>query len=162
PPPLIKTGETISLKFFDPEIYFIMSMVREMDGAHLYKKAVDEATRAISLADTPKLKAHLLAMRGGVYADWGKYDEAFEDLYQAIVSDPNNATIYCDVGYTHIRAGDYTNAIKVLSDAIMLDPKLGVAYLNRGAALRGLGRHTEARSDLDVAVELATMPFQKA
>ena len=52
--------------------------------------------------------------------------------------------------------GRYTEAIVDFDKALALNPQGAKAYANRGLAKSGLGRHEEARADLELALELAT------
>lgn len=154
PPALKRIKNTIQTRFYDPEIYFIISLIKDLDESGQYDSAIKEATNALKTKLSPKLKARMLAIRGGLLADIGKNREATKDFEDAITLDSSNADLYCDFGYALLKANNAPKAYKILSKAIKLNPHHGIAYSNRCAVQWRIGRPKEAISDATKAINL--------
>ena len=68
---------------------------------------------------------------------------------------PLSAETHFTLGNEKNKAGDYKGAIADYNAAIRLKPDFARAYYNRGETKGKLGRLSEARSDLQIAGELA-------
>jgi tetratricopeptide (TPR) repeat protein len=63
-------------------------------------------------------------MRGHLHSQRGEYDQAIQDLSQAIRLDPQSAFPYVNRGVAYDETGKHDLAIADLTEAIRLDPRL--------------------------------------
>jgi tetratricopeptide (TPR) repeat protein len=120
----------------------------------LYKEAINEFTRAISLS--PNFTA-AYSGRGATYSALGQHERAIQDFSKVIELEPNPAEVceaYSNRGLTYHRLGLYETAIRDFSKAIELNPSHVYAYYNRGAAYSAVGQYEKAIRDFSKAIEL--------
>lgn len=84
----------------------------------------------------------------------GKYEEAIDQLDQAIEQDPNAKKAYVLRGASYDSIGQYDQAIADYTRAIEIDPEFVAAYNNRGSVYITLEQHDKGLPDLNKAVEL--------
>jgi superkiller protein 3 len=83
------------------------------------------------------------------------YYEKVESCYkQIIMSNPNNANAYYNLGLTYNDLKNYTEAIKCFQKAIAIDPNDAKAYYNMGIAYRHLKNSEEAIKCFQKAIEI--------
>ena len=71
-------------------------------------------------------------MRGAVFGQAGRYDEALADFNKAIGIDANYAQAYANRGLVYRETGKYDLALAGYNEAIAIDSNYSVAYLGRG------------------------------
>lgn len=84
----------------------------------------------------------------------GKYEEAIDQLDQAIEQDPNAKKAYVLRGASYDSIGQYDQAIADYTRAIEIDPEFVAAYNNRGSVYITLEQYEKGLPDLNKAVEL--------
>jgi len=94
---------------------------------------------------------------GNAYYKARRKEEALAAFEQAILCDPNDASLYNHKGRALM--GRYIDkaleALEAFEQAIRLDPNNADAYCNKGTVLRWLDRDDEALAMYDRAIELA-------
>jgi tetratricopeptide (TPR) repeat protein len=105
-----------------------------------------------TLDDQHRSEAYRL--RGRIYRQLVRYDEALTDLTRAIDLDPKSDRAIADRGETYQAMGRYEEALTDLTRAIDLDPKYHWAIADRGETYRLMGRYEEALTDLTRAIDL--------
>jgi tetratricopeptide (TPR) repeat protein len=110
-----------------------------------YESAIDDFSKAILL----KADAMNYQRRANAYAKLEMFAETIQDLTLAISMDPKSAVLYYNRGTAYARHGSFSEAIADLSKAIELstEPKADY-YMNRGNALKRLGRLDEGERDV--------------
>jgi len=153
PPPLERKGNTISVKFYNPDIYFAMSEIWELEHTGSTNNVVEAVDRALALADAHKFRSRLLVSRGNARLELGSTVDALSDLDEAIRLDPSNPVPFVNHGYALIDLARHQEALDSFTRAIHLAPELAEAHLNRGTTLLLLDRPEEAIDDLAQAIE---------
>ncbi len=117
------------------------------------QESIAEFTKAIEVASSHK-KLLLYSLRAGAYLDFGKPEEALEDLSLAINLGYDNAIAFHRRAMAHSRLGRYEEASRDLSVALQRDPSHVERLVHRGAVYGCLEEYTLAKADLDKAVVL--------
>lgn len=74
----------------------------------------------------------------------GRSQEAADYFAKALKMAPDNATLYCDVGYSHYLRGQWNEAFVHLNRALAIQPEYQRAHINMGMLLARTGRPAEA------------------
>ena len=90
-------------------------------------------------------------LRGNLFTDEHKYDEAIQDYQKAIELDPKLSASYSNWGFSLTMQGDLKGAIAKYKKAIELEPKLSAAYSGWGVAL-------DKQGDLKGAIDKSGRP----
>ena len=101
------------------------------------QQAKDHALKALSMEES---NADAYTLLGNVYAYFGQYDLAINQLNRAIELNPNNATSYNIRGEVMLWAGMVDDAIYSLETAYRYDPNLSPGlsmFLGMGYYLKG-------------------------
>jgi tetratricopeptide (TPR) repeat protein len=88
-------------------------------------------------------------------AELGRLDEALTLFQSLIRTDPNNATIWNNIGIIQFRQGKYLDAVNAFGQAADIDPQFTNALFNKSLALVHLGKDTEALKALDKVLKLS-------
>ena len=83
-----------------------------------------------------------------------RFEEAIEQLTEAVKLDPVLAQAYNARGYAHFRLKQYAEALADFDRAIKLYPGYANAYVNRAATRRASGDKAGAAADQAMAREL--------
>jgi tetratricopeptide (TPR) repeat protein len=84
----------------------------------------------------------------------GKFSQAIHLYSEAILLDPDNASLYIDIARTQIFAGRYDDAIVNASNALLLNPDNSMAYAIRAWALTRKGELDEADQVIQEALRI--------
>ena len=93
-------------------------------------------------------------MRGSVFGQAGRYDEALTDFNQAISIDPNYAQAYANRGLVYRQTGKLDLALADYNKALSIDPAYSTAYLGRGMVYRAQGNALAALKDFNKAIAI--------
>jgi tetratricopeptide (TPR) repeat protein len=132
---------------------------RNLAGSLFEAGRYAEAAKAYAalLAEEPD-DGSLRASYGGVLGALGRYDEALEQLDEAIALEPLNAEAYHNRGLVHERRGDREAAIVEYRTALRYQPD----YPPSSAALRRLTGSAETGGPRTAPERLATLLAQRA
>jgi tetratricopeptide (TPR) repeat protein len=117
-----------------------------------YKDALNDYSEVIMLKpdDGPAYQ-----MRGIAYAKLGRLKEAIKDFTAALAITPNSPALYYDRGTAFAKLGSFLEAVNDLTMAISISTKPEANYyLNRGLALKKLGRAQDSERDIAEAKKL--------
>lgn len=107
--------------------------------------------RAVDLNPDNAIAHHLYATH---LSELGETRRARREIDRAEQLDPGSSIIAANKGLILFYARDYRASIQHLSDLIDRDDSFYIAYVNRSLPLAMLGRHEEARRDLETAARL--------
>lgn len=124
------------------------------DSYREYGKALEFLNKAIILK--PDF-AIAYTLRGHVYYELVRYEEAIADYTKAISLNPNSPDVYYSRAYIlYYELKDYESAILDLTESIKLAPNYGDSYAMRGHIYKKLGKFEEALDDYTEACELGS------
>lgn len=86
-------------------------------------EALYHFNRALELNLTQKDHGNILANKGALYFDMGKYDEAIETLEESLKYVDNNVNSYFNLASSYQKTGDFLNADKYMRKAADLKPE---------------------------------------
>ncbi|MBI2759359.1 MAG: DUF4238 domain-containing protein [Chloroflexi bacterium] len=163
PPPLKKVGNTIQTTFYNPEIYYSISIILMLEKVGQHEDAIKEASNALLNNQlSPSVRARILALRGNALAETGRHRDAIKDFKDAITLDHFNADIYFAYATYLLENNNLGKALKPLSKAIKLNPNFGVAYSNRSVVNWKIGHYSNALKDATTAISLLSDDSEKA
>ena len=117
-------------------------------------RGYEDFTEAILLGPTAKALRTLLYNRGRCQSFNGAYDEAIDDLTEAIRLTPKDADAFVMRGLAWQNLGDFQKAIADYDRAIRNDPESADAFHNRGNAWVYLGKLRKGIADFTRAIQL--------
>src|SRR5579859_1933356 len=88
-------------------------------------------------------------MRGSVYGEAGRPDQALADFNKAISLDPNYAQAYANRALLYRRTNKLDLALADENKALAIDPSYAAAYVGRGIVYREQGRNNQALEDFN-------------
>jgi Flp pilus assembly protein TadD len=94
-------------------------------------------------------------------AQQGRSQESIVLFEGLLAIAPATAYFQSALGALHLRNGNYAHAVGRFNAALNIEPNDLVALVNRGESFIKLGKITEARRDLEKAVEIATRRPQR-
>ena len=118
-----------------------------------------DAIRSLETAlekDSAHGRAH--AYLGAAWERLGDSKRAFEHYDRAIALARDDAKVYCDRSFAHLRAGNHARALHDADQAVRLESHRGLGYAARGQALAKLGRGEDAEESLNEAIDLGIEP----
>ncbi len=118
-----------------------------------YQRALAECDRLIQ-AGSAQQRQYTYFSRGTIYLHQRKYQQALEDLDQAIILNPDNAVAYNNRGCAYYYLKEYQRACADCDKAIALKPEYGIFYGIRAMVYLGLSQLEQAQSDLQKACAL--------
>lgn len=130
-------NEVIKLDYKNPVIYSSLS------GVYLATKDTAQAFEAIRVGrDKYPNDFNLLITETNLYLNTKQNEKAIENLKQAVITDPDNATIHYAVGASYDLMGNKAEAEKAYIKATELNPQhfdanynLGALYVNQAAEI---------------------------
>jgi len=93
-------------------------------------------------------------IRGTVYGEGGRNEQALADFDRAISLDPNYAQAYANRALIYRKSGRLDLALADDNKAIALDANYVPAYLGRGIVYREQGKASQALGDFNKAIAL--------
>jgi tetratricopeptide (TPR) repeat protein len=132
PPALHREGDSIIAEFYDPDVYYALSLVRNFEEMGDYERVLEEATRGLGLAQDNAQKVGFLVARAGALDELGSYDEALRDYDEALELDPQSVIAMTNRAATFLKIEEFEAAAQDLQAVLLLDPDEGVARLNLG------------------------------
>src|SRR5438874_11190894 len=90
-------------------------------------------------------------MRGSVYGQSGRHQDALADFNKASQLDPNYDQAYANRGLIYRQTGKFDLALADYNKALQLDPSYAVAYLGRGIVRRQRKQAPDASNDSNTA-----------
>lgn len=122
------------------------------EGSRDYDGAIASCTRAIELDESRASRS--LAYRGGIYAKFGRWEQATSDFERAVALKPDDPTVRNCYGAALGNADRDAEALVHYDRAVELNPTDAMYRINRGRCKRDLKRVEEALRDPDEAVRL--------
>ncbi|HEY4050399.1 MAG TPA: winged helix-turn-helix domain-containing protein [Acidobacteriaceae bacterium] len=129
-----------------------MAEVGQTDVTEGYRKARDDAERAIAL-DPTLASAYLALARTQIGYDWD-WDTANTCLTKAAALEPGSAEVFSIHSHLCFVMGNLDQAIKLYEQAVALDPLRAHSYLILGQLLYAAARYDEAQAALQKALDL--------
>ena len=129
-----------------------MAEVSLIDPAEGFRKARDDAERAIAL-DPTLASAYLALARTQIFFDWD-WDAADTSITKAAALEPGSVEIFRIRSYRTRVLGHLDQAIKLYEQAVALDPLRTNSYSGLGYLLYVAGRYDEAKTALQKALDL--------
>jgi len=86
----------------------------------------------------------------------GLHSESSDALNKSRERGLSDAEAQNDEGWMLYLSGNYTGALELFERALELDPELSDAWINKGFALRALGRDAEADEAIVKGVRMGT------
>src|SRR5262249_40603123 len=93
-------------------------------------------------------------MRGSVYGEAGRPEQALADFNKAISLDPNYAQAYANRALVYRRINKLDQALADENKALAIDPSYAAAYVGPGIVHREQGRNNQALEDFNKAIGL--------
>jgi tetratricopeptide (TPR) repeat protein len=162
PPFLHLVGKDISVEYYDPEIYYIISDIKMRAEISDFQGVIDESSIGLKLALPGKQIYQLLINRADAYIELGLYKAGYHDYEDAIIIDKSNPVAFINQGYAFAKEERINEAIISFTHAIELDLLLGVPYLNRGSMYGKINKYDDALNDLARAIDLIKENNNKA
>jgi tetratricopeptide (TPR) repeat protein len=111
--------------------------------------AIKEYQSALAIKDDSAMCTNL----ANAYEEAGRYPEAIGEYKHAVQLSPENASAWCNMGYTLMRMGKIDDAIPCFMKVIEIDPGMPQGRSNLKQALRMLG------IDPDAPAQKGSYPF---
>ncbi len=121
----------------------------------LEKERLDRYTDVFSFIKAISGTKEQWLEEGNAHYKARRKEEALAAFEQAILRDPNDASLYDHKGKSLMWLWRYEEALEAFEQAIRLDPNNASAYCNKGTVLRWLDRDDEALAMYNRAIELA-------
>ena len=109
---------------------------------------------ATSTSVIAQVSAEELVNRGREKLAQQDYQEAIENLTQAVRNNPELATAYYNRSSAYLELGEYQKVIEDTTQALQINSNLADAYLNRSAARLELGEYQKAIEDASQALQI--------
>ncbi len=132
----------------DPEPEFRLGRIAE--GRRHNELAMSHYRRALELDPKHTQTAHYLALQLRAAS---RYEEAIELLERALVTEPTNGGLRCNLAHIHLRRGDAAKAAAEFRRALPSAEEKPEAWYYLGRSLEALGKDDEARHAFRNALE---------
>jgi len=128
-------------------MYHLRNMVYRTQSQ--FDLAVEDATDIMRLLPDESWPVRCRAI---THLEWGKPEQAIEDLNEAIRLGQQGESELLERGRGYAAMGDYDKAITDYESYLQFDPDDPEIYLRRGIARAALGNHMSAIEDYDLIV----------
>jgi len=96
---------------------------------------------------------------GITYDMIGRYDEAVQEMNEALRLDPGYIEVHNNLAVTFNKLGELESAENELKEALRLNPEYPEAHCNLGVVYMGAGKYEEAEVELKEAIRLRPENF---
>lgn len=126
-----------------------------LETFRMYPEAIKDFTLGIEKTTDLKIKAHLLANRGGTKYRIRDYAGSYNDLIKAVDLDSTNIAALNNLAAVCEEVDKPDETLKYLNQIIRIDSNYVPAYVNLGFKYQSLGNHQLAIEYFNFAVKLA-------
>lgn len=133
PPALRREDDIICIEFYDSEVYYLLSKIRDLEQFGQFDLLLEEATRGLALAKDDEQKKQFFIARAAACDETERYDSALQDYNSALSIDPKSVIALTNQAVIYLKRGNLDKAYKILKMALSIDPDFGVARLNVGS-----------------------------
>ena len=119
-----------------------------------FRLAIVVLAAALSVMACAGNEADSYNNQASVHYQKGEYDQAIDDLDEALRLNPEYAEAYNNRGIAYFSKREYDQAIADYNEALRLNPELVEAYNNRGLAYHDQGEYNQAVADYNEALRL--------
>jgi tetratricopeptide (TPR) repeat protein len=142
------------------DIYSIRALAYK--GKNDNDKAIDDLTKALSLQISPDGELRSRKLRGMMFYEKKKYDEAIKDLDFAIAKDSSDFRAFVFRGWSYYFKSDYEPAIADFNAALKLSPQEKEIRRFRAQAYFYLGNYEKAIEDINEELRVNKTPAAEA
>ncbi len=133
----------------------LAKMGKKSESSETYDKSIDVLVGAIKTANSTQNLSEAWLEKGFALQDQGRYEEAVKALGNSTDIDPRNEIAWEIQGVLLSRElGKHKEAVDALDKALQINPKDPLTWMNKGDALKALGRQAEADAAYAKAKEL--------
>jgi tetratricopeptide (TPR) repeat protein len=123
-------------------------------SVQLMAKDPDKAITTLNPLLSNAADAPTLELASAAYEDAHQTEKAVSTLREAILTDPQNVSLYVDFAVLSATHQSFQVGIDVVNDGIHLLPKAAPLYFARGVLYVQLAEYEKAQADFDMAYEL--------
>jgi tetratricopeptide (TPR) repeat protein len=113
-------------------------------GQGRVESAMGHFQQALAMSPAAEDLGRVLFYIGNCYKELERYEEAIEQLIQAIEADPQDLANHNLLGFCYYKTKRHEEAVACFQRAVEIDPRSGIDWANLGSNLRDLGRFEEA------------------
>jgi len=150
---LNKVDDSIIAEFYDPQVYYSLSLIRDLEQIGDFDSLLEEAEKGLQIADEDEHKVIFLIAKGSALDEKEEYDDALDVYEEALHLDPQSPIAILNRGVTLIKMGKADRALESFNQALLFDPDFALARVNRGEVLAMIGDHKSAINDLTEALQ---------
>lgn len=154
PSPLRRENDTIVAEFYNPEAYFALSEIIQLELMDITENIPTIARKGLEATRDPKLIAAFNTALGCIDMDKGNFAVAHEYFAKALDSDPSSDTALVNIGTVFAKQGFHDLAQEKYKEAIVQNPDNGFAYLNLAKINIGKSQWNEAEDSLHYSLKL--------
>lgn len=129
PPAIQRRGKIISARFYDPEIYFVLSNVIYLLQMGSYELMLNEANKGLETSQSQELIIKFHFAKSDAYFELNQMAESFSELDKILVIDPNNLLAKTRKAAIYLSESKLEAAFSLLNNVLKRDPNLGLARL---------------------------------
>ncbi len=130
PSPLRRDNDTIIVEFYDPEAYYALSEIIELEHMNITDNIPAIAQKGLAITKDPKLIASFNVAMGCIDMEKGNFEVALDYFTKALDSDPSSDAAIVNIGTVYLNQKLYELASDKFKEAITKNPENGFAYLN--------------------------------
>lgn len=153
PSALKRVDDSIYAEFYDPQVYYSLSQVLELEKMGDFDSMLNAAENGLIVAKDKEHKVRLLVAKGSALDEKGEYDKAIHAYNEALALDPHSPYVLINKGVTLLKSDKIDEAMDKFNKAIFYGPEIPLARVNRGGALTMKGEYASAIDDLTIALE---------
>jgi tetratricopeptide (TPR) repeat protein len=126
----------------EPPVWFYRGICDLNQGR--VQPAMAHFQEALRLGPAPEDLGRVRLYIATCYKEQEQFEEAIEQLQQAVAVDPDDLAIHNLLGYCYYKTGRHEEAVSCFLQAVTIDPRSAIDWANLGSNLRDLGRTDEA------------------